>query len=118
MENTIRIENLFENLPSSLPEEQFDELASGKDFRLERIVSTSHATPDGRWYDQEQDEWVILLRGAAGLRFEGQADVVQLGPGNCLLIPAHCRHRVEWTHAELPTVWLALHYQPRGGSDA
>jgi cupin 2 domain-containing protein len=117
MAKTIRIENLFENLPSSLPDEQFNELASGKEFRLERIISTAHATPAGRWYDQEQDEWVILLRGAAGLRFEDQADLVSLNPGDCLLIPAGCRHRVEWTHPELPTVWLALHYQPRGGVD-
>jgi cupin 2 domain-containing protein len=118
MENPIRVENLFENLPSLLPEEQLDDLVRGKGFRLERIVSTAHATPAGQWYDQEQDEWVLLLRGAAGLRFEGQAEAVSLCPGDSLLIPAHCRHRVEWTHPKLPSVWLALHFQARGGIDA
>jgi cupin 2 domain-containing protein len=110
MEDTIRVQNLFENLPSSLPEEQLDELAMGEGFRLERIISTAHATPADQWYDQGQDEWVMLLRGAAGLRFEDQADLVTMGPGDCLLIPAHCRHRVEWTHDKMPTVWLALHF--------
>ena len=79
-------------------------------LRLERIISTGHATAAGRWYDQDRDEWVAVLRGSAGLRFEGEAEARVLRPGDHLLIPARRRHRVEWTDAAEPTVWLALHH--------
>ena len=59
---------------------------------------------------REQAEWVLVLRGSAQLQFEGQAEAVELGPGDYVLIPAHCRHRVQWTDPRSPTVWLALHF--------
>ena len=102
--------NLFAQLPQSLPEELFEELTHGAEFRLERILSLGHATPAGQWYDQEQHEWVVLLSGAAGLRFEGEEAPRVLSPGDFVNIPAHTRHRVEWTDAKQHTVWLALHY--------
>ena len=55
---------------------------------------------------------MALLSGGAGLRFEDEAEPRVLAPGDYLLIPAHRRHRVEWTDPETPTVWLALHYEP------
>jgi cupin 2 domain-containing protein len=77
--------------------------------RIERIVSTGQASPSGFWYDQAGDEFVVLLAGAARLRFE-QGDVtVDMKPGDWVEIPAHVRHRVEATQAEPPTVWLAVH---------
>jgi len=79
--------------------------------RLVRIVSTGQASPEGEWYDQPDWEWVALLKGAAGLRIEGEAEVRALAPGDFVHIPAHTRHRVEWTAADEPTVWLALHYE-------
>jgi cupin 2 domain-containing protein len=102
--------NLWNHLPARLTEERFDPLLQGTDFRLERIISTGHTTPPGQWYDQEQDEWVLLLAGSAVLRFEQPAEQIALQPGDSLLIPAHCRHRVEATDPEHPTVWLALHF--------
>ena len=78
--------------------------------RLERIISSGQATPAGQWYDQEQHEWVVLLSGAAGLRFEGEEGLRILSPGDFVNIPAHTRHRVEWTDEKQSTVWLALHY--------
>lgn len=78
-------------------------------LRLERIVSLGHATPPGEWYDQERDEWVVLLSGAARLAFEGEDGERQVVPGDWLWIPAHVRHRVTWTHPSEPSVWLALH---------
>ncbi|MBN1554766.1 MAG: cupin domain-containing protein [Phycisphaerae bacterium] len=106
----MNIQNIFSDIPESLPEELFDEILTGGSFRLERIVSRAHATPPGQWYDQERPEWVVLLTGGAGLRFEGRDELVELTPGDSLHIPAHKRHRVEWTDPEQDTVWLALHY--------
>ncbi|MBU6529261.1 cupin domain-containing protein (plasmid) [Methylocystis sp. MJC1] len=77
--------------------------------RIERIVSTGQASPLGFWYDQEQTEWVVLLSGSAGLMFEGEDALHILRSGSYVEIPAHLRHRVEWTDAAEPTVWLAVH---------
>jgi cupin 2 domain-containing protein len=101
--------NLFAGIPASLPAEQFDTLLRTGTCRLERIVSRCHATPAGDWYDQGWDEWVILLQGQAGLRFAGEDAARILTPGDYLWIPAHRRHRVEWTSQHPPAVWLALH---------
>ena len=112
--------NILADLPVSLPEERFDALLSNGDVRLERIVSTGHVTPDGEWYDQEQAEWVLVVKGAADLRFEDEPTPRRLAAGDHIFIPAHARHRVEWTSDTEPTVWLALHLYPKGadGSDA
>jgi len=108
----INLQNLLANLPATLADERFDELLRGRDFRLERILSTGHATPGGQWYDQEQAEWVLVLCGSAQLLFEGEPAAVELGPGDHVLIPPHCRHRVQWTVPDEPTVWLAVHFTP------
>jgi len=107
------VKNLFGGIPSSRPDELVETLLETGAFRLERIVSIGHATPPGEWYDQERDEWVIVLSGRAGLRFADRDDVVEMRPGDHLVIPAHLRHRVEWTEPGQPTVWLALHYRAR-----
>ena len=109
--------NLFAALPTEIPAEIVESLLSTGAFRLERIVSGGQATPPGQWYDQETHEWVVLLKGGAGLRFEDEAEPRVLRPGDYLLIPAHRRHRVEWTDPGQPTVWLALHYQEEAGPD-
>jgi cupin 2 domain-containing protein len=105
--------NLFADLPGvGGPDEAFTTLLQRAGLRLLRIVSHGHATPPGQWYDQPDDEWVVLLQGAAGLRIDGEADLRTLAPGDWLLLPAGLRHRVEWTAANEPTVWLALHADP------
>ncbi|HRI67016.1 MAG TPA: cupin domain-containing protein [Polyangium sp.] len=106
--------NLFANLPASMPDELFETLLQTPHFKLERIVSTGQATPPGQWYDQERAEWVILLQGSAGLRIEGE-EIQALSPGDHVLIPAHVRHRVEWTDPARPTVWLGLHFANEDG---
>lgn len=100
--------NLFADLPAALPEELVETLASSAHVRIERIVSQGHFSPPGFWYDQDTNEWVVLLRGAARLRFED--GVVEMVPGSYIDIPAHCRHWVEWTAPEQVTVWLAVFY--------
>lgn len=104
--------NLLDDLPTSLPDERLDDLVRADGLLLQRIISTGQATPEGQWYDQESNEWVLLLAGSAALRFEDEPDEVVMCPGDYLAIPAHRRHRVEWTDETKPTVWLALHYQP------
>lgn len=101
--------NLFEQLPDPDAAEEFLPLWSRSELRIERIVSHGHATPAGQWYDQAWDEWVLVVRGAAGLRIEGREALVELREGDWLLLPAGCRHRVEWTAPEGPTIWLAIH---------
>jgi cupin 2 domain-containing protein len=101
--------NLFENLPDPAPEEEFTTLAEFPGARIERIVSTGQASPPGFWYDQEQAEWLVLLSGSAGLLLEGEHAPRILRPGDHLEIPARKKHRVEWTEANEPTVWLAVH---------
>ena len=102
--------NLLAGLPARQAEEHLEQLAGGRDFRVERIVSSGHASPAGFWYDQPDDEFVVLLAGAARLRFEEADRVLDLKPGDWVEIPAHVRHRVEWTQADPRTVWLAIHW--------
>ena len=89
--------NLLDNLPGGLPEEFIETICSGGRFRIERIVSRGHSSPEGFWYDQAEDEWVVLLSGRARLSFEA-GESVELSPGDYLDIPAHCRHRVDTVH--------------------
>ncbi len=105
--------NLFAGIPDDLPEELIQAILSTPGLRIERIVSLGHASPEGFWYDQETDEWVLLVKGAGRLRFEGE-EPIELRPGMFVNIPAHKRHRVEWTDPHEPTIWLAVHYG--GGS--
>lgn len=108
-----KVANLFADIPNDLPDELIDTLVQGASFRLERIVSRAHHTPDGQWYDQQEDEWVVLLRGEAGLQIAGEPQLRVLKPGDHILLPAHCRHRVAWTAAEGDTVWLGLFFVPQ-----
>ena len=102
--------NLFADLPGHLPGELFTTLLEADSVRIERIVSHGHASPEGFWYDQDQHEWVVVLKGAARLAFEGDEQPVEMMQGEFVNIPAHKRHRVEWTTPDGPTVWLAVHY--------
>ncbi len=99
--------NLFENIPENAPEELVTELLSSDGVRIERIVSFGQCSPPDFWYDQTEDEWVLLLEGSATLGFEGKASV-NLHPGDYLNIPAGERHRVEKTDQDGRTVWLAV----------
>lgn len=107
--------NLFANVPENAPAEIFETLLRTPHFELERIVSAGQATPPGEWLDSERDEWVLLLSGGAGLRFEGDKEVREMRPGDYVWIPARRRHRVEWTEAGPKTLWLALHYRTSPG---
>jgi cupin 2 domain-containing protein len=105
------------NLGSGLPAraragELVETLLRRQGLRIERIVSTGQATPKGQWYDQEDDEWVLLAAGAARILIAGEARERHLEAGDWLLLPAHCRHHVAWTSSDPPAVWLAIHFAP------
>ena len=102
--------NIFTRIPKDVPKEIFEEIVSAKNCRIQRIISKGQSTPDGQWYDQDQDEWVILLQGSAGLLFEGSDAPVKLQPGDYLHISANAKHRVEWTDQSQETIWLAVRY--------
>ncbi len=101
------ISNIFD-LPDPLPsEEVFTDLVRARGFRIERIVSKGQTTPAGEWYDQDLDEWVVLIQGEAALEYEN-GDVKQLIAGDHVLIPAHVRHRVVFTSEDPPCIWIAV----------
>lgn len=104
--------NLFEGIPEDLPEEHFAQLFRGVRVRIERIVSQGHHSPEGFWYDQDDDEWVLVLEGSAAVQFEESPQPVELRRGDYLHIPARARHRVVWTDPTQRTVWLAIHSGP------
>jgi cupin 2 domain-containing protein len=101
--------NLFSALPATAERELVEVLMERSDVRVERIVSTGQASPQGFWYDQPEDEFVVLLSGSAVLRFADGDPLLPMAPGDWVEIPAHVRHRVEQTDSDRPTVWLAVH---------
>ncbi|MCL4549961.1 MAG: cupin domain-containing protein [Bacteroidetes bacterium] len=107
--NIKQTKNIFDEIPDNLVNEMFEELISSKEFKLERIISKGHSSPKGFWYDQEKNEFVLLLSGSAKLSFEN-GESFELKPGDRLIIPPHEKHRVDWTDPEQNTIWLALHY--------
>jgi cupin 2 domain-containing protein len=102
--------NLLRDLPDARSGEVVDTLLTEGSTRIERIVSLGQASPPGFWYDQPQAEWVLVLQGAASVRFADEATPRLLAAGDHLYIAAHHRHRVEWTDPASPTVWLAVFY--------
>jgi len=102
--------NIFSAMPGHLADEQMTALLTAPHVRIERIVSRGTSSPPGFWYDQDWAEWVIVLAGSAGLLIEGEAEPRRLEPGDYVHLPAHVRHRVEWTDRERATVWLAVHH--------
>ena len=106
----MKVSNLLENIPTELPEELIEVLASSENVRIERIVSRGHTSPEDFWYDQDQNEFVLLLKGKAELEFSDLGKTIMLDEGDSLIIPAHQRHRVSWTKPETDTIWLVVYY--------
>lgn len=104
------LNNIFSNIPEQIPKEIFEEIIKTENIKIERIISRGHSTDDDHWYDQDKNEWVIVLKGSAGLLFEGNNDTIIMGPGDYINIPAHQKHRVECTGPDGETIWLAIHY--------
>ena len=106
----MKIKNIYNDIPPAIPEEIFEEIISSGNIRIERIVSKGQSSPDNFWYDQDQNEWVIVLKGKAKLKFVDDEKAVEMKEGDYLNIPAHKKHRVESTDPENETIWLAVFY--------
>lgn len=101
--------NIF-NLPTQiLKEELFESLFNNERILIEKVISTGQITPKDEWYDQERDEWLILLQGDAELSYEDTSRI-KLTTGDYLFIPAHQKHRVEYTSSEPPCIWLTIFF--------
>lgn len=103
------LKNLFAAIPADSSCETFEDLLNVPGLRIERIVSHGQASPPDFWYEQDKDEWVIVLQGSASLQIEGRDSLVLLEPGDHYWIPAGLRHRVDSTALDGPTIWLAVH---------
>ncbi len=101
--------NILASIPTEIKEEIFEEILSKGGVKIERIISDGHVTPDGKWYEQKDSEWVMLLQGEAILEFESSKEV-KLFAGDYINIPALKKHRVSWTKPDFKTIWLAVHY--------
>ncbi len=103
------IRNIFSDIQKQAPDEVLETILKTDQFKIERIISHGHATTEGEWYDQDKNEWVLVLNGNAGLLFEGDKTII-MKTGDYINIPAHQKHRVEWTDPEEETIWLTIHY--------
>lgn len=101
--------NIFDDIPEDLHSEVFESLVDSDNVRIERIISKGHTSPVTGWHDQDKNEWVIVLKGAAVLSFADKS-TVKLKAGDHINIPAHEKHRVSWTDPDTETIWLAIHY--------
>ena len=101
--------NIFNNIPKTLKDELFEDIITTDNLKIERIVSYGHTSPQTGWYESQENEWVIVLKGKAVLSFEDSEDV-KLNAGDYVNIAAFLKHKVSWTQAHTETVWLAIHY--------
>jgi len=110
-EKSLKLSNIFEVLsfPQKTDSEIFEKIISSPNLLIEKIISTGQITPPDQWYDQPQNEWVILLQGEAILTYENGSNF-HLKTGDYLLIPSHVKHRVDYTSDHPPCIWLAIHF--------
>lgn len=106
----VEISNIFDFSQSVGGSEVFEDFVKSGDVRIERILSKGQASPEPGWYDQDENEWVIVLQGGGRLAFDDGSEV-ELNAGGYINIPAHTKHRVSWTDPEQVTVWLAVFYK-------
>jgi cupin 2 domain-containing protein len=100
------VKNIFADHGEPGDREYFSTLFENSAGKVDRIVSYSYRSPPDFWYDQAEDEWVMIVRGSAALEFFG-SEIVEMTEGDYLIIPRHTRHRVARTSEN--TLWLAIH---------
>lgn len=101
--------NIFDAIPNNLQTEVFETLVASKSVKIERIISKGQSSPDSGWYDQAENEWVLVIKGAAILEFT-DGSTQKMKAGDHINIAAHEKHRVQWTDPDTETIWLAVFY--------
>jgi cupin 2 domain-containing protein len=107
---SMKSSNIFESIPRNIDAELFEDILKSPNVKIERIISKGQSSPEAGWYDQEENEWVIVIEGKAVLEFE-KGGSITLNKGNYLNIPAHSKHKVSWTDPNQATIWLAIFYR-------
>ena len=100
--------NIFDEIPVDKTEEKFFEIFKNETIKIEKIVSNGQKSPQNFWYEQEKNEFVLVLEGFAIVEFEDFE--VELKKGDCLNIKAYQKHRVKFTSQTEPTIWFAVFY--------
>ena len=100
--------NIFEEIIIDKNEEKFFEIFKNETIKIEKIVSNGQTSPQNFWYEQEENEFVLVLEGFAILQFEDKE--IELKKGDCLNIKAMQKHRVKFTSLDEPTIWFAVFY--------
>ncbi len=106
----MKTKSIYDNIPFEIPDEIVEILLVQKNIRIEKIISKGQCSNPGFWYDQSENEWVIVIEGEAKLLFENGNKKINLKTGDFINIPAHVKHRVEWTKPGEKTIWLAIFY--------
>ena len=106
----MKVKNIFHSTPGKLKSEIIETLLDKSNIKIERIISSGQSSPEDFWYDQDKNEWVILLSGSAVILFENNETEKILKPGDYIFIPAHLKHRVNRTDKNQNTVWLAIFF--------
>lgn len=82
--------------------ESFQTLLEHKNIKIQKILSCDYK--NGHWYEQAEDEWVVLLQGEATLEYSDSTQ--KLSSGDFIFIPRTTKHRV--VHTSKDALWLAL----------
>lgn len=108
----MQVKNIFslKDISYKGTNEYFETLCEHGELNIQRIVSMGQVSPPDYWYEQEKNEWVVLLKGKATLEFENNK-LVHLQAGDFLLLPAGLKHRVAYTAKDQPCVWIAVHFK-------
>ncbi|MEZ8697176.1 cupin domain-containing protein [Vibrio lentus] len=102
--------NIYSDVPSSIPDEIFNDIIATENVRIERILSHGHSSPEQGWYDQDENEWVMVLEGQGVIEFE-DGRLVTLSKGDYINIAAREKHKVLGTDKDAVTIWLAVFYR-------
>lgn len=102
--------NIFSNIPLDFKEEFIEPLVKDPQVKIDRIISRGHRSARDFWYNQDENEFVLILQGEAKLKFKDEKGIVYMGKGDYMIIPAHKEHRVQWTSKNEDTLWLTVHF--------
>jgi len=107
MINKNHIFNLLDNIPFTSKNEIFNTIISNDNIKIERIISYGQTTPKDYWYNQEEDEFVLILKGDAKIQYD-DGSIHILNTNDSLYIQSHQKHKV--TYTANPTIWLAIFF--------